>query len=69
MNHRDVINLLVGFGVGGVILFNLHILGVIESRTEKSLESRIARQDSLLQHHIKKAAFDSTNQANQKRVK
>ncbi len=34
-----------------------------------SLESRIARQDSLLQHHIKKAAFDSTNQANQKRVK
>lgn len=34
-----------------------------------SLESRIAKQDSLLQHHTKKAEFDSTNQANQKRVK
>lgn len=27
-----------------------------------SLESRIARQEEIIEHHIKKAAFDSMNQ-------
>ncbi len=38
-------------------------------REVKLLESRIARQEKIIEHHIKEAAFDSTNQANQKRVK
>ncbi len=70
MNHFNFFLLILFVGFVGIVGFkhdDKNTDKVIEEI--KLLESRIARQDTLLQHHIKKAEFDSTNQANQKRVK